>query len=129
MITAHRLRARRTDSADSRRLLPPGTGVTVRCGKWTVAPGWPGIIMAGFGPLTVALYPTRSAHPPGGQCLAELGRQGFIGGLELLPPRVGVASFPPGDVGGEVLDVDLSPGSIGSEQVHGHAPFFQDQDG
>ena len=49
-----------------------------------------------------------------GQYLAELGRQGFIGGLELLPPRVGVASFPPGDVGGEVFDVDLYPGSVGS---------------
>ena len=25
--------------------------------------------------------------------------------------------------------MDLYPGSVGSEQVHGHAPFFQDQDG
>lgn len=27
------------------------------------------------------------------------------------------------------FDVDLYPGSVGREQVHGHAPLFQDQDG
>src|SRR5690348_14183813 len=32
-------------------------------------------------------------------------------------------------MGGEVFDVDLYPGSVGSEKVHGHAAFFQDQDG
>ena len=65
--------------------------------------------------------------PGSDQCLAELGRQGLIGRLEFLPPRFGVAALPPGDMGGEVFDVDLYPGSVGSEQVHGHAPFFEDK--
>ncbi len=43
--------------------------------------------------------------------------------------RVGVAALTPGEVGGEIFDVDLDPGPVGGEQVHGHAPFFQDQDG
>src|SRR5215475_6765924 len=35
--------------------------------------------------------------PGSGQCLAELGRQGLVSGLEFLPPRLGVAPLPPGD--------------------------------
>src|SRR5689334_4106815 len=56
--------------------------------------------------------------PGSDQCLAELGRQGLIGRLELFPSCFGVAALPPGDVGGEVFDVDLYSGSVGGEKVH-----------
>src|SRR5438067_2303282 len=54
-------------------------------------------------------YVIAACLPGSDQCLAELGRQGLIGRLEFLPPRFGVAALPPGDMGGEVFDVDLYP--------------------
>ena len=35
----------------------------------------------------------------------------------------------PGDVGGEVFDVDLDPGPVGGQQLQRHAPFLPDQHG
>ena len=61
--------------------------------------------------------------------LADGGRQVFIGRLELVPPRVGVAALTPGEVGGEIFDMDLDPRPVGGELVQGHAPFLPDQDG
>ena len=64
-----------------------------------------------------------------GDCvLADLGRQVLIGRLELVPPRVAVAALTPGEVGGEILDMDLHPRPVGGEQAQGHAPFLGDQD-
>ena len=53
----------------------------------------------------------------------------MISRQEFAPPRVGVAALTPGHVGGEIFDMDLDPGSVGGEMVHGHAPFFPDQHG
>ncbi len=61
-------------------------------------------------------------QPGNSRCLADVGRQVPVGRHELGPPRLAVAEFPPGEVGGEVFDVDLVPGSVLGEQVHGHAP-------
>ena len=49
--------------------------------------------------------------------------------MELVPPRRGVDALTPGEVGGEIFDMDLHPGPVGGEQVQGHAPFLPDQDG
>jgi hypothetical protein len=57
----------------------------------------------------------------GSRCLADVGRQVPVGRHELVPPRRAVAAFPAGEVGGEVFDMDLVPGSVLGEQVHGHA--------
>jgi hypothetical protein len=71
-----------------------------------------------------------SAQPASRDCvLADFGRQVVIGRLELVPPHVGVAALTPGEVGGEVFDMDLHPRPVGGEQVQGHAPFLDDQDG
>jgi hypothetical protein len=53
----------------------------------------------------------------------------LIGREELVPPRVGVAALTPGEVGGEIFDMDLDPRPVGGEQIQGHAPFLPDQDG
>jgi hypothetical protein len=53
----------------------------------------------------------------------------LIGGLELGPPPGGVDAVTPGEVGGEIFDMNLHPGPEGGEQVQGHAPFLPDQDG
>jgi hypothetical protein len=47
-----------------------------------------------------------------------------------LPPLLGtyLAALIPGDVGGEIFDVDLPPGSVGGELVEAHAAFLEDQD-
>jgi hypothetical protein len=34
-----------------------------------------------------------------------------------------------GEVGGEILDMDLDPRPVGGEQAQGHAPFLGNQDG
>jgi len=39
------------------------------------------------------------------------------------------AALSPGEVGGEIFDMDLHPGPVGGEQVQGQAPFLDDQDG
>src|SRR5215831_6444807 len=70
----------------------------------------------------------RLRSVPSRQCLAEVGRQGFIGGEEFAPPRLGVAALTPGEVGLKVLDMDLVPGPVVGERVQGHAPFLEDQD-
>jgi len=45
---------------------------------------------------------------PAAAVLADGGRQFLIGRLELVPPRVGIAALTPGEVGGEIFDMDLS---------------------
>ena len=60
--------------------------------------------------------------------LPDLGRQVLIGGDELVPPRLHVAAFTPGEVIGEMFDMDLHPGPIGGEQVEGQAALLDDQD-
>jgi hypothetical protein len=47
------------------------------------------------------------------QCLADVGRQVLIGREELVPQRVDVAALTPGEVDGEIFDVDLYPGPVG----------------
>ena len=57
----------------------------------------------------------RGGSSGSGQRLVDVGRQGFIGRLELVPPRIGVAVLTPGEVGGEILNMDLDPRPIGGE--------------
>src|ERR1700729_121925 len=45
------------------------------------------------------------------------------------PPRLAVAALTPGDVGGEIFDMDLDPRPVGGEMVQRHAPFRENQDG
>src|SRR6266496_4098242 len=59
----------------------------------------------------------RRADRGPGTVLADAGGQVFIGRLELVPPRVGVAALTPGEVGGEIFDMDLDPRPVGGEQV------------
>lgn len=47
----------------------------------------------------------------------DLGRHLLIEGHELPPPRFAVATFTPGDMGGEVLHVDLYSAPVGGDQV------------
>ena len=61
--------------------------------------------------------------------LADVGRQVLIGGQELAPPRLVVTALAPGEVGGEILNVNLHPGPVGGEQAQRHASFLDDQDG
>jgi hypothetical protein len=56
--------------------------------------------------------------------LADAGRQVVIGGLELVPPGVGVAALTPGDVRGEIFDMDLNACPVGGEKLQGHAPLL-----
>src|SRR6266508_2417593 len=49
--------------------------------------------------------------------LADVGRQVLIGRFELVEPRLGVVALAPGDVCGEILDVDLESRSVGPEEV------------
>jgi EmrB/QacA subfamily drug resistance transporter len=51
----------------------------------------------------------RAGTAPETGALADLGRQGFIGRDELSPPRRGVAAVTPGEVSGEIFDMDLDP--------------------
>src|SRR6266511_4106503 len=62
--------------------------------------------------------------------LAEVGRQVLVGRVELVPPRLGVVTaISPGEVVGEIFDVDLHPGPVSGEQVQGHPPCFPDHHG
>jgi dihydrofolate reductase len=61
---------------------------------------------------------------------AEVGRQALIGRVELVPPRLGVVpALTPGEVVGEIFDMELHPGPVRGEQVQRHAPFLPDHDG
>jgi hypothetical protein len=48
------------------------------------------------------MRPQRAGH--------DAGRQVIVGRLELVLPRAGVAALAPGEVGGEIFDMDLPPG-------------------
>src|SRR5213080_3281546 len=52
------------------------------------------------------------------------GRQG-----KLVPPCLGVAALTPGEVRGEILDMDLHPRPVGGERVQEHATFLENQGG
>jgi hypothetical protein len=47
--------------------------------------------------------------------LREIGGQILIGGVEFLPPHPRVAAFTPGEVGGEIFDVDLVSRAVGGD--------------
>jgi hypothetical protein len=84
-------------------------------------------------PLRLAMS-RHAAIIPGHQAnaaavLADASRQVLIGRQELAEPRAGVAALTPGEVGGEVFDMDLDPRPVGGELVQGHAPFLPGQDG
>ena len=50
--------------------------------------------------------------------------------MQLAPPRLGVvAAFTPGEVVGEIFDMDLHPGAVSGEQVQGHAPLLPNHGG
>ena len=49
--------------------------------------------------------------------LADVGRQVLIGRDELVPPCLGVSAVTAGDVGGEILGVDLPPGPVEGDLV------------
>jgi hypothetical protein len=53
----------------------------------------------------------------GARWLADVGRQVLIGRDQLIPPRLGVAALAPGEVGGQVLGVDLPPGPEEGDRV------------
>src|SRR6185312_3645261 len=60
---------------------------------------------------------------------AELGRQALIGRVEIVPPGLGVvAALTPGEMVGEIFDMDLHSSPVSGEQVEGHAPFLPDHD-
>jgi hypothetical protein len=67
------------------------------------------------------------ARGSAGVLLADVGSQVSIGRKEFFPPHLCVNALTPGEVGGEIFDMDLHPGPVGGEQVQGHAPFFPDQ--
>ena len=47
---------------------------------------------------------------------SAVGRQVLVGRVEFVPSRLGVvAAFTPGEVVGEIFDMELHPGSIGGE--------------
>jgi hypothetical protein len=66
---------------------------------------------------------------PGPNGLAEIGRQLLIRKDELFPARPDIAGLPAGEVRGEVFGVDLPPGAVEGDLVHGHALDLDDQDG
>ena len=48
--------------------------------------------------------------------VSAVGRQVLVGRVEFVPSRLGVvAAFTPGEVVGEIFDMELHPGSIGGE--------------
>jgi hypothetical protein len=49
--------------------------------------------------------------------------------VELLPTRPRVAAFTTGEVGGQILDVDLVSCPVGGDLLQGHATVLDDQDG
>src|SRR4029077_10704735 len=55
------------------------------------------------------------------QRLADVGRQILVEWDEFVPARLGVAALTPGEIGGEILDVDLVPCSVEGDLVEGHA--------
>src|ERR1700756_3705186 len=65
----------------------------------------------------------------GSQCLTGVGRQVLIGGKKLVHPRAGIAALTPGEVGGEVFDMDLGRRPVGGKLVQGQARLVEDQDG
>jgi hypothetical protein len=93
-----------------------------RCLSWRQQP--PSVLLSSQTHDRQAAAPWKTASRPGcsSQCLADVGGQVPVGRQELVPPRLAVAEFPPGEVGGEVFDVDLVPGSVLGEQVHRHTP-------
>ena len=68
---------------------------------------------------------TRASWSP----LIDIDCQGLVHGFELTPTSVSVAALAPGQVGGEVLDVDLVPGAISGEILQWHPPLLDDEDG
>jgi hypothetical protein len=50
--------------------------------------------------------------------LVDVGRQILVGRQKFVPPRYGIAVLTSGDVGGEILDVHLDPGSIGQPRAY-----------
>src|SRR4051812_19235676 len=61
--------------------------------------------------------------------LSDVGGQLLIGEVEFLksPPRV--AAFTAGEVGGEILDMDLVTCAVGGDLGQGQAAILDDQDG
>ncbi|GAC1507049.1 MAG: hypothetical protein NVS2B16_01640 [Chloroflexota bacterium] len=57
--------------------------------------------------------------------LVDVDSQVSIGKLELVTPRLCIAALTPGNVVGEIFDMDLPP--LGGELVHGHTPFLENQ--
>src|SRR6185437_15809759 len=106
---------------------PPSRWPSARC--WTASPGQ--------ARRTRRPTPSRLASPSrprrnrqdGIRQLADPGCQVLVGGQELVPPRLAIDAPAPADVRGEILDVDLDPGPVLGEQIHGHAPLLDDQDG
>lgn len=59
--------------------------------------------------------------------LADVGRQVLIRRDEFAPPSFGVAALAPGEVGGEILGVDLPAGSVEGDRVQWQAPDLDDR--
>src|SRR6478609_12055621 len=64
-----------------------------------------------------------------GRRLVEVGRKVLVVRDEFAPARLGVAALTPGEVGGEIFDVDLPSGPIEGNLVERHAPDLDDQNG
>src|SRR4051794_17620111 len=60
--------------------------------------------------------PTERASSRSASWLTDVGRQVLIGRFELVEPRLGVVALAPGDVCGEILDVDLESRSVGPDE-------------
>ena len=65
---------------------------------------------------------------PTGLALVDRGGQVLIGRFELVEPRLAVAALAPGNVCGEIFDVNLESSSVSPETIQSHAALLDHED-